>query len=234
MALATASTRRAPFEERDSIDANLLLFFTTSLVPRADRRPVAGGATRFAAVHAKASYLELVPGYGRSGEKTINDGVLRRDLAQFLAALDQDRKLTHIDVIERALHHQPDLYTPGESVEAKVDCVNGQIEWNRSSSIERADEVNAGAVTSLPLLASEKPGNIVFAAPVLKYAVDIHLVHALGGYTKWNDFAIVDEEPVTGVLGPGGVHQVALRTRSVTQRDFRSFPNFQVASTPSL
>ena len=233
VALDTASTRRAPFEQRDAIDANLLPFFTTSLVPRADGRPVAGGATRFAAAHAKASYLELVPGFGRSGEKTINDGVLRRDLAQFLAALDQDRKLTHIDVIQCALDHQPDLYTPGESVEAKVDSTDGQIGWNRDVSVERADEVNAVVVTRLPRLASETARSIIFAAPVLKYAADICLLRALGGETKWNDFAVVDKLPKKGNLGPGGVHQVALRIRSVTQRDFRTFPNFQVASTPS-
>ena len=202
--------------------------FTTSLVPRADGRPVAGGATQFAATHAKASYLELVPGYGRSGEKTINDGVLRRDLAQFLAALDdQDRKLTHIDVIDCALDHAPDLHTPGDSVEAKVITGDRVTSWNHKASIERADEVNALVVTYLPRLASETARTIILAAPALKYAADIHLLHALGDKTKYDDFAIVDEKPIGGVLGPGGVHQVALRTRSVTQRDFRTFPNFK-------
>ena len=94
--------------------------------------------------------------------------VLRRVLAQFLAALDQDRKLTHIDVIQCALDHQPDLYTPGESVEAKVDSTDGQIGWNRDVSVERADEVNAVVVTRLPRLASETARSIIFAAPVLK------------------------------------------------------------------
>ena len=233
VALATASTRRAPFEEREAIDANLLPFFTKSLVPRADGRPVAGGATLFAAIHAKASYMELVPGYGRSGEKTINDGVLRRDLAQFLAALDQDRELTHINVIQRAQDHQPDLYTPGDSVEAKVITGDRAADWNHKASTERADEVNALVVTYLPRLASETARTIILAAPALKYAADIHLLNALGGKTKYDDFAIVDEKPKKGKLGPGGVHQVSVRTRSVTQRDFRTFPNFQVASTPS-
>jgi len=200
---------------KPSAMGSFLLMLVISSFPQNYGRPVAGGATQFAATHAKASYLELVPGYGRSGEKTINDGVLRRDLAQFLAALDdQDRKLTHIDVIDSAIEYQPDLYTLGESVEAKVDFADHVIKWNRDASIERADEVNAGAVTRLSRLASEKPRTIVFAAPVLKYAADIHLLHALGGKTKANDFAVVDKLPKNGKLGPGGVHQVAVRTRT--------------------
>mmetsp|Transcript_8530 Transcript_8530/g.24232 ORF Transcript_8530/g.24232 Transcript_8530/m.24232 type:complete len:949 (+) Transcript_8530:1308-4154(+) len=200
---------------KPSAMGSFLLMLVISSFPQNYGRPVAGGATQFAATHAKASYLELVPGYGRSGEKTINDGVLRRDLAQFLAALDdQDRKLTHIDVIDSAIEYQPDLYTLGESVEAKVDFADHVIKWNRDASIERADEVNAGAVTRLSRLASEKPRTIILAAPVLKYAADTHLLLALGGKTKYDDFAIVDEKPKWGKLGPGGVHQVAVRTRS--------------------
>ena len=210
-------------EERDAIDAT---YYLNSLVFRADLRSLAGGATQFAATHAKAScYVELAPGFGRNNEKNENDGNVRRDLPDVLQP--PPPLMGPCERIDRAIEYHPDLYTLGDSVESKLDTTGGQIEWNRSRSIERADEVNALLATRLSRLAAEKVRNIILAAPVLKYAADTHLLHALGGRTKSNDFAIVDEEPIRGVLGPGGVRQVSVRTRSVTQRDFRSFPNFK-------
>jgi len=206
-------------DERDAIDAT---YYLNSLVFRADLRPLAGGATQFAATHAKAScYVELAPGFGRNNEKNENDGNVRRDLADVLQP--PPPVMGPCERIDRAIEYHPGLHTPGDSVEAKVETTGDKIAWNRSSSIERADEVNALVATRLSRLASEKPRTIILAAPVLKYAADIHLLVALGGKTKSNDFAIVDEKPKFGKLGPGGVHQVAVRTRSVTQRDFRSF-----------
>ena len=118
-------------------------------------------------------------------------------------------------MIKRALCSQPGLDTPGDSVESKVTTgYKSKISWNHKSSIERADEVNALVVNFLPLLATESPRTIVMAAPALKYAADTHLLHALGGKTKANDFAVVDKLPKKGNLGPGGVHQVAVRTRT--------------------
>ena len=216
-------------EERDAVNAT---YYLNSLVFRADLRPLAGGATQFAAASGKAScYVELAPGFGRNIEKGENDGNVRRDLADVLQPPPQ--RMGPCERIDRATEYQPGLYTPADSVESKVDTTGGPITWNRSSSIERADEVNALIATRMPRLAAEKVRTIILAAPVLKYAADIHLLRALGGKTKSNDFAIVDEKSKKGKLGPGGVHQVAVRTRSVTQRDFRSFPNFQVPSTPS-
>ena len=123
--------------------------------------------------------------------------------------------MSPFDIIKRALCNQPGLHTPGDSVESKVTTgYKSEISWNRKSSIERADEVNALVVTLLPLLATESARTIVMAAPALKYAADIHLLHALGGKKGSDDFAIVDEKPKNGKLGPGGVHQVAVRTRT--------------------
>ena len=197
-------------DERDAIAAT---YFLNSLVIRADLRPLAGGATQFAATHAKAScYVELAPGFGQNNEKNENDGNFRRDLADVLQP--PPPLMGPCERIDRAIRYHPGLYTLGDSVESKVDSSGGQIDWNRSRSIERADEVNALVATRLPRLAAEKVRTIVFAAPVLKYAADIHLLHALSGKTKSNDFAIVDEKPKDGELGPGGVHQVAVRTRT--------------------
>ena len=216
-------------DERDAIDAT---YYLNSLVFRADLRPLAGGATEFAATSGKAScYVELAPGFDRNCEKCWNDGNVRCDLADVLKPPPPG--MGPCERIDRAREYQAGLHTPGQSVESKVDTTGGHIDWNRSRSIERADEVNVLLATRLSRLASEKPRTIILAAPVLKYAADIHLLHALSGVTKSNDFVIVDEKPKWGKLGPGGVHQVAVRTRSVTQRDFRTFPNFQVASTPS-
>ena len=182
---------------------------------RADGRPLAGGATQFAAIHAKASYLEQVQGYGRSGEKTLDDGIQRHDLFDVLEPRDPALELSPFDMIKRALCSQPGLHTPGESVESKVTTgYKSRINWNEDASVERADEVNALVVNFLPLLATESPRTIVMAAPALKYAADTHLLLALGGKTKANDFAVVDKLPKKGNLGPGGVHQVAVRTRT--------------------
>ena len=72
-------------EERDAIAAT---YYLNSLVFRADLRPLAGGATQFAATSAKAScYVELAPGFDRNGEKCRNDGNVRRDLADVLRPL---------------------------------------------------------------------------------------------------------------------------------------------------
>ena len=158
--------------------------------------------------------MELAPGYGRSGEKTWNDGNVRRDLLDVLVPCDPALELSPFDMIKRALLCQPGLDTPGDSVESKVTAGGIPIEWNRDVSIERADEVNALVVTLLPLLATESARTIIIAATALKYAADIHLLHALGGHSKSDDFAIVDEKPIRGVLGPGGVRQVAVRTRT--------------------
>ena len=178
--------------------------------------------------------MEQVQGYGRSGEKTLDDGIQRHDLFDVLEPRDPALELSPFDMIKRVLCSQPGLDTPGDSVESKVTTdYKSRINWNENASIERADEVNALVVTLLPLLATESARTIIIAATALKYAADIHLLHALGGHSKSDDFAIVDEKPIRGVLGPGGVRQVSVRTRSVTQRDFRTFPNFQVASTPS-
>ena len=197
-------------DERDAIDAT---YYLNSLVIRADLRPLAGGATQFAAASAKAScYVELAPGYGRNVEKGLDDGIVRRDLADVLKP--PPPVMGPCERINRAIEYQPDLYTPGESVEAKVVTTAREFHWNRSRSIERADEVNALVATRLSRLASEKPRTIILAAPVLKYAADTHLLLALGGRTKYDDFAIVDEKPKNGKLGPGGVHQVAVRTRT--------------------
>ena len=197
-------------EECDAIDAT---YYLNSLVIRADLRPLAGGATQFAAASATAScYVELAPGFGRNIEKGENDGNVRRDLADVLQPLPP--VLGPCERIQRAIDHQAGLHTPGDSVEAKVVTTGREIKWNRDPSIERADEVNALVATRLSRLASEKPRTIILAAPVLKYAADTHLLHALGGMTKSDDFAIVDEEPIRGVLGPGGVRQVAVRTRT--------------------
>ena len=72
-------------EERDAIDAT---YYLNSLVFRADLRPLAGGATQFAATSAKAScYVELAPGFGRNIEKGENDGIVRSDHADVLLPL---------------------------------------------------------------------------------------------------------------------------------------------------
>lgn len=198
-----------------SAHGSFLLMLVIATLPQNYGRPLAGGATQFAAVHAKASYLEQVPGYGRVYEKTWNDGVQRHDLADVLEPRDPALELSPFDIIKRALCNQPGLHTPGDSVESKVTSFyDGDIKWNRDVSIERADEVNALVVTLLPLLATESPRTIVVAAPALKYAADIHLLHALSGMTKSDDFAIVDEKPIRGVLGPGDVKQVSVRTRT--------------------
>ena len=232
MGLAEASTSALRAERRHRRYFTTLSHHVALL--RADGRPLAGGATQFISTHGKASYLEQVQGYGRSGEKTLDDGIQRHDLFDVLEPRDPALELSPFDMIKRALCSQPGLHTPGESVESKVTTgYKSRIHWNEDASIERADEVNALVVNFLPLLATESPRTIVMAAPALKYAADTHLLHALGGKTKANDFAVVDKLPKKGNLGPGGVHQVALRIRSVTQRDFRTFPNFQVASTPS-
>ena len=123
--------------------------------------------------------------------------------------------MSPFDIIKRALCNQPGLHTPGESVESKVTTgYKSYINWNEDASIERADEVNALVVNFLPLLATESPRTIVIASTALKYAADTHLLHALGGKTKWDDWVIVNELPTRGELGPGGEHQVALRTRT--------------------
>mmetsp|Transcript_7277 Transcript_7277/g.22717 ORF Transcript_7277/g.22717 Transcript_7277/m.22717 type:complete len:907 (+) Transcript_7277:186-2906(+) len=192
---------------------SLLLMVVISTYEQNYLRPLAGGATQFAASSAKAScYVELAPGYDRNVEKGENDGNVRRDLADVLQPLPP--VLGPCERIQRAIDHQAGLHTPGDSVEAKVVTTGREIKWNRDPSIERADEVNALVATRLSRLASEKPRTIILAAPVLKYAADTHLLLALGGKTKYDDFAIVDEKPKWGKLGPGGVHQVAVRTRS--------------------
>ena len=145
----------------------------------------------------------------------MDDGIQRHDLFDVLEPRDPALELSPFDMIKRVLCSQPGLDTPGDSVESKVtSSYDGDIKWNRDVSIERADEVNALVATLLPLLATESPRTIVMAAPALKYAADIHLLHALGGMTKSDDFAVVDEKPKRGKLGPGGVHQVAVRTRT--------------------
>ena len=211
--LAAASTSALRAERRHrryftTLSHHVALF-------RADGRPFAGGATWFASIQAKASYLEQVQGYGRSGEKTLDDGIQRHDLFDVLEPRDPALELSPFDIIKRALCTQPGLHTPGDSVESKVTTdYKSMISWNRKSYIERADEVNALVVTLLPLLATESARTIVMAAPALKYAADIHLLHALGGMTKSDDFVIVDEKPKWGKLGPGDVKQVAVRTRT--------------------
>jgi len=159
--------------------------------------------------------LEQVQGYGRSGEKTLDDGIQRHDLFDVLEPRDPALELSPFDMIKRVLCSQPGLDTPGDSVESKVTTdYKSRINWNENASIERADEVNALVVTLLPLLATESARTIVMAAPALKWAADTHLLLALGGKTKSDDFAIVDKLPEKGKLGPGGVHQVAVRTRT--------------------
>ena len=197
-------------EERDAIDAT---YYLNSLVFRADLRLLAGGATEFAATSGKAScYVELAPGFDRNCEKCWNDGNVRCDLVDVLKPPPPG--MGPCERIDRAIKYQAGLHTPGQSVESKVDTTGGDIRWNEKPSIERADEVNALVATRLSRLASEKPRTIILAAPVLKYAADICLLRALGGETKHDDFAIVDEKPKNGKLGPGGVHQVSVRTRT--------------------
>ena len=159
--------------------------------------------------------MEQVQGYGRSGEKTLDDGIQRHDLFDVLEPRDPALELSPFDMIKRVLCSQPGLDTPGDSVESKVTTdYKSRINWNENASIERADEVNALVVTLLPLLATESARTIVMAAPALKWAADTHLLLALGGKTKSDDFAIVEKLPEKGKLGPGGVHQVAVRTRT--------------------
>jgi len=175
--LAEASTSALRAERRHRRYFTTLSHHVALL--RADGRPLAGGATQFISTHGKASYLEQVQGYGRSGEKTLDDGIQRHDLFDVLEPRDPALELSPFDMIKRALCSQPGLDTPGDSVESKVTTdYKSKISWNHKSSIERADEVNALVVNFLPLLATESPRTIVMAAPALKYQL-IRISYAL-------------------------------------------------------